>query len=143
MGGVPYITRPMPEWLEIAVSRRLITRKGACELCDWAYHEEAAYLGMVEQSVYYKAIEGDTSEAVRELAGILRALTVDAYKRGATSWGDEQKVIWCKTFEKRLLLDVRATLISRASEGLPSLIENSGQPQTDAELLQRVLERYR
>lgn len=143
MGVAPHITRPIPEWLEVAVSRRLITRRVASELCDWAYIEESSYHAMVEQRVYYRAVAGETTEAVKELASILCTITTDAKKHGKTSWGDEQKTIWRKTFKQRLLLDIRADVISKVSEYLPSLISGSEQPLEAAGLLHRVLDRYR
>lgn len=137
-----YITAQIPPWLEAAISRRLITRKQATELCDWAYSERSNYLGIADTHIYYPAVAGDTTEAILAFGRILKDITTRAEAHGTTEWGEPQSIIWRKTLGKTLLLDIRADVISSVCEYLPSLIEVSEQPE-DCALFRQVLDTYK
>ena len=138
-----HITTPIPGWLETAVSRRLITRKVANELCDWAYHQGVLYQGIAEQRVYYRAVAGETTEAVEAFAGILRSITNRAERHRKSAWGEPQSVIWRKTFGSTLLFDMRAEVTNTVLTYLPSLLDVGEQPEEDKQLLNKVLDTYR
>ena len=138
-----HITTPIPGWLETAVSRRLITRKVANELCDWAYHQGVLYQGIAEQRVYYRAVAGETTEAVEAFAGILRSITNRAQRHEKTSWGEPMATIWRKRFGATLLFDIRAELINSVLTYLPDLLAAGEQPDDDKELLNQILSIYK
>jgi hypothetical protein len=139
MADTPYISNQIPDWLETAISRRLVSRTVARELCDWAYHEGVLYQGIAQQRVYYTAVAGDTTDAIRAFGSILRSITRRAERHGKTSWGEDMATIWRKTFGKTLLLDIRAELIGSVMSYLPSLLEVSDTPDEAMALLNEVL----
>lgn len=143
MANTPYITASIPEWLETAIARRLVTRKVAQDLCDWAYHEGVVYQGIVEERVYYLAVAGDTTKAVRAFGSILRSITRRAERHGKTSWGEDMSTIWRKRFGATLIFDIRAELINNVITYLPDLLAAGEQPDEDRELLNQVLSIYK
>lgn len=116
MATVPYKRPDCPYWLRKYVQSRKITPEVADHLLCWI-DNFSGYLECLEtEKVYYRAIAGETDEAIEAFAKLMRSVVTNAHKQN-----DKTMRGYCR---EQLLLDESKELQSRVMTYLPELLDD-------------------